>query len=674
MLKLYLKMAFINIRSNRKTYLPYMLSCVFTISIYYIVCSLSSNDKLADLWGGNYIQTYMGFGLGIVSIFALIFLFYINSFLIKRRKGEFGLYNILGMDKKHISGIMFVENIYTFFITIVIGILLGILLDKLMYMIISHMFDADIPLGFYISGLGITHTIRLFGLIFLLIFLNSLRQIYKAKPVELLKSDNAGEKEPKAKWLLAVLGLVCLAAGYIISLTTTNPVAAFGLFFIAVILVIIGTYLMFTAGSIALLKILKKNKNYYYKTNHFVSVSSMMYRMKRNAVGLANICILSTMVLVMLASTLTMQFGIEDSFNKRYPSEIKISAVSEDPALEEVIDATEEAFKQEGLELEDRAIYRNLSFSAVYEKEKDYFNTSTDDFSGMSAFKAYNNLATLIFVPLEDYNKNTGSSETLADGEVLVCSTRAPLENDEINIFDIKLHVKKNIDEFMKDGSSTAYISNGYFVVTKDISAIESILEKQSEAYGDNASFMMSSYTADVSGSRESHKAEIIKAYDSVKEALDSGSLGSNFSGYIDCASAEEDSFGLPFTGLLFICIFLGLLFIMATVLIMYYKQITEGFEDKDRFEIMQNVGMSHREVRKSINSQILIVFFLPLITAGIHIAFAFPFIYRILILMNLFNMKLFALCTGGCFIAFAFFYTIVYTLTSRLYYGIVKH
>ena len=674
MAKLYLKMAFINIKGNRKTYLPYMLSCIFTISIYYIICSLSSNEKIADMWGGNYIQSYMGFGIGIISIFAVIFLFYINSFLIKRRKGEFGLYNILGMDKKHISRIMLVENIYTFIITLAVGILLGILMDKFMYLVMSHMFDSNIPMGFYISKIGIIHTLRLFGIIFLLIFINSVRQIYKAKPVELLKSDNTGEREPKTKWILAVLGVICLASGYIISLTTTNPIAAFGLFFIAVLLVIIGTYLIFTAGSIALLKILKKNKNYYYKTGHFVSVSSMMYRMKRNAVGLANICILSTMVLVMLASTLTMHFGIEDSFNKRYPTEIEITAMSDDPDLEEVISAVENAFKDEGLELEDRVLYKNLSFSAVYDKEKNYFNTNTKEFSGLSALKAYNNVSTLSFVTLDDYNKNTGNNESLKDGEVLVYSTRTPLKSDEINVFDTTLHVKKNIDEFMKDGISTAYISNGYFIVVKDMDSIKMLLDKQFEAYGESASFIMTKYTADVKGLRDDNKAEIIKAYESVNSKLYSDALGKDFSGYIQCASAEEDSFGLPFTGMLFICIFLALLFIMATVLIMYYKQITEGFEDKERFEIMQNVGMSHRKVKKSINSQILSVFFLPLITAGIHIAFAFPFIYRILALMNLFDIKLFALCTGGCFIAFALFYTLVYILTSRLYYGIVKH
>ena len=679
MFKLYPSMALTNIKSSRKTYIPYMISCMLTISLYYIICSLSSNENLTNIYGGNTIQSYMGMGQFIVAIFAVIFLFYINSFLIKRRKKEFGLYNILGMEKRHIAKVIFMETLYTFLASFISGIILGILLDKLMYLVILRIFNESVPLGFYVSVNGIIMSLALFGIIFMLIFLNSVRQVYTSKPVELLKSDNRGEAEPKAKWVLAIIGVICLAAGYFIAVTTENPVSAFALFFVAVVLVIIGTYLVFTAGSIVLLKLLKKNKNYYYKTTHFVSISSMMYRMKRNAVGLGNICILSTMVLVMISATLSINLGLDDSFSKTHPREVHISAMDNDPRYEEVINITENAFKDQGLEFEDRVDYRQLSFSAVYEREDDYFVTDTDAYSsGMSSIQAYNDLGTLTFIPLEDYNDYTGKNETLKEDEVLVYAENAPLEDDNINIFDDSFSVKKHLDEFLPNGSPWVSTPNIYGVVVKDMNVMDSLLEKQAEIYGDNQSFIMREYMADIKGGSEGKEAEIKKASDIISAKIQpqnsNGEAASGeFSGYVECAAVEKETYGDNFIGLFFIGIFLSILFIMATVLIMYYKQITEGYEDKERYEILQNVGMSHKEVKKSINSQVLTVFFLPLITAGVHVGFAFPFIFRILTLLGLLNMKLYAMCNIGCFLVFALFYALVYMLTSKLYYGIVK-
>lgn len=679
MFRLYPSMAFTNIKSSRKTYIPYMISCMLTIALYYIICSLSSNENLTDIYGGNTIQSYMGMGQFIVAIFAVIFLFYINSFLIKRRKKEFGLYNILGMEKRHIAKVIFMETLYTFICSFVSGIVLGILLDKLMYLVILRIFSKSVPLGFYVSANGVMMSLALFGIIFIMIFLNSVRQVYTSKPVELLKSGNKGEAEPKSKWILAITGVICLAAGYFIAVTTENPVSAFALFFIAVVLVIIGTYLVFTAGSIVLLKLLKKNKNYYYKTTHFVSISSMMYRMKRNAVGLGNICILSTMVLVMISATLSINLGLDDSFRRSHPREVHISAMDSDPRYDEVIGITENAFRDQGLELDDKVDYRHLSFSAVYEQDDDYFVTDTDKYSsGLSSIQAYNDLGTLIFIPLEDYNNYTRENENLQDDEVLVYAENAPLEGDEINVFDDSFKVKKHLDKFLPNGSPWISTPNTYHVVVKDMNVLSSLLEKQSEVYGDNQSFIMREYMADIKGGSEGKKAEIQKASDEISEEIhtessDAANEPGAFSGYVECASIERDSYGENFIGLFFIGIFLSILFIMATVLIMYYKQITEGYEDKERYEILQNVGMSHREVKKSINSQVLTVFFLPLITAGIHVGFAFPFIYRILTLLGLFNLKLYAMCNIGCFLVFAMFYALIYALTSKLYYGIVK-
>ena len=698
MAKLYPGMAFTNIKNNWKTYLPYMLSCSLTIALFYIIGSLGANKGISEMWGGDMISSYMTLGQGVTAIFSVIFLFYINSFLVKRRRSEFGLYNILGMEKKHICRVIFLETVYTFLITMAAGLILGILLDKLLYLVISHMLAAKVPLGFYISVSSILQSLALFGGIFLLMFFNSMRHIYRARPVDLLKSRRAGEKEPKAKWILAVIGVICLAAGYYIAVTTDNPVAAIAMFFIAVVLVIVGTYLVFTAGSIALLKLLKKNKGYYYKTKHFVSISAMMYRMKKNAVGLANICILSTMVLVIISTTLSMYLGVNDALKQRYPAEYNITCMVQDnDYFDQGVKALRDNARSEGLTLTHEIAYRDFSFSAIYEKSKDFFVTDPSLYSNFSAMQKYNQLTTFVVVPLEDYNKSMGTNETLGENEVLAYSSRQALPTDTINVFDLSLHVKKTLPDFMANGNTAAKISSGHYLVVKDLSVIKKMKAGQNEALGDKAdkfgSWLEINYMADVTGNAEKQKDQILAAYhktwDDIQAMNDAADAAKSdapqpssiamakadpgFNGSLECRTNEEASFRGVYSGLFFVGIFLGILFLMATILIMYYKQITEGYEDKQRFTILQNVGMSHHEVKQTIRSQILTVFFLPLVTAGVHIGFAFPFLYRILTLMNLFNLRLFTLCTVGCFLAFALFYGVVYWLTSRIYYGIVK-
>lgn len=675
---LYPGMALTNIKNNRKTYIPYMLSCILTISIFYIIGSLSSNESIRALRGGDIIQSYMTFGQAAVAVFSVIFLFYINSFLVRKRITEFGLYNILGMEKRHISRIVFFETLYTFFISIAVGLGVGILLDKLMYLIVLNILDADITFGFHISAAALLRSFALFGAIFFLILLSTLRRIYQTDPIHLLRSDSFGEREPKAKWILAVLGIACLAAGYIIAVTTKNPIAAFTMFFAAVILVIIGTYLVFTAGSITLLKLLKRKKSYYYNAKHFISISGMMYRMKRNAVSLGNICILSTMVIVMLSTTLAMYLGASDSVMQRYPKEIMIESPADDPQFKNTIDTLQDTMTDHGLQLTDPLYYRELSISTVYDKGSDQFSTDLSLYDGTDVLSAYNHLSSLVFVPLEDYNKAMRQQEKLAEDEVLIYSNRLPLDTDSVNVLGRSFHVAGTLDEFMPSGNAAANILSSHFIVVKDLSVVEALDKLQKEAYGKYASQIMTHYMADVSGDPEENEDAILAACSDTRKLVysdpdESSDLSPAFSGSIQCRSGEVESYLTDFSGLFFIGIFLGLLFIIATVLIMYYKQISEGYEDKERFAILQNVGMSHREVRRTINSQVLTVFFLPLVTAGIHTAFAFPFLYRILTLLSLFNIKLFACCCIGCFLTFAVFYGIVYAATSKLYYKIVK-
>lgn len=699
MTRIYPGMAFSNIIKNRRVYLPYMIACTFTTAIYYIICSLGDNSSLTELWGGNIIRTYMGVGQLIVSIFAVIFLFYVNSFLLKRRQSEFGLYNILGMEKRHIAKIIAFETLYTYIVVAVCGTVFGILLDKLIYLILLKMLGAAVPVGFYISGSAIAKSLILTGAIFVLMLLNSIRLIHKARPVELLRSDSAGEREPKAKWALAVLGVILLGAGYYIAVTVKNPITAFMLFFAAVVLVIAGTYLLFTAGSIALLKLLRKNKNYYYRTKHFISISSMLYRMKRNAAGLANICILSTMVLVMVSATMFMYLGSNEMLRIRYPAEFVMTASVDDPGAPEAASLLDDAISKEGLAGKDAITYRDLSLNAFYDENTGGFTTDPDIYQSSSAVDMLDQISTFVFIPLEDYNRCSGRHMKLdSDSDVLVYYTgsSAALDpaSDTITIDGQQFDIRHELDSMIRNSNIVASINGGCFIIVKDISVIEKILETSAELSGDDQSFISFNYMTDIKGDPKENSDAVSRVYDQALAAIsgldadgstDQGGSADTDGGNgesatapgstvsLQCRSVESVSYTADFTGLFFIGIFLGLLFLMATVLIMYYKQLTEGYEDRKRFEILQNVGMSHTEVRRSINSQILIVFFLPLVTAGIHVAFDFPFIFRVMTLMNLFDKKLFALCTAGCFLAFTVFYIVVYLLTSRLYYRIVR-
>lgn len=653
----YPKLAANNIKKNSKTYIPYILTCIFTAAMYYIIHSLSNNEGISTLIGSDTISITLGLGNSITAIFAIIFLFYTNSFLIKRRKKEFGLFNILGMEKKHLLRVIGYETLYIALISLTLGIAIGILLDKLMYLSVLKLMGVEISLGFYISWSSILSTIILFSIIFFIIFINSLRQVHLSNPIELLRSSNFGEKEPKTKWAMAILGFVCLGLGYYIALTTKNPVAAISLFFVAVILVIVGTYLVFTAGSIAFLKVLRKNKNYYYNVKHFTSVAGMIYRMKQNAVGLANICILSTMVLVMISSTSSMMMGMEDIINERYPYDISIYSDGSDTNKNNLlVEEIENSISSEKVEKE--VAYSYLNFAGI--KDKDKFITNRDSNSVV-----VNNINNLIFITLEDYNKVASESKVLEDGEVLLYSNRDKYEYDTINVFDKSYKIVERVDDFLGNGIISANVASSQFIVVKDKGELDYLYRAQKDTFGENASEIEFMYGIDLKV--DDNEKEVI--YNNIIDTLNN--KGFDFIG--ETKAGSRSSFLSLYGGLFFIGIFLGALFIMATILIIYYKQISEGYDDKERFEIMQKVGMSNEEVQGAIRSQVLTVFFLPLITAGIHISFAFPFILKILSMLNLTNTKLFILCTVVSFIIFTLIYSIIYILTARVYYKIVR-
>lgn len=658
----YFRLAFDNLKKNAKMYIPFILSCILTITMYYMVSSLSMNPSMVDMLGGDIMQEILGLGIYVITIFAVIFLFYTNSFLIKRRKREFGLFNILGMEKKHLSIVIALESLIVFFISMVLGIGIGILLDKAFYLLIAKMLNASIALGFYISYQSIVSSIILFLIIFILMYLFSLVQINLSNPIELLHSDQHGEKEPKTKWLLALIGLVCLGTGYYMSISIKDPVTAFAFFMIAVILVVIGTYMLFTAGSIVILKLLRKNKRYYYKTNHFISVSNMIYRMKQNAVGLGNICILSTMVLVMLSTTISLWVGMKDIIETRFPRDITVSinSVESNQALY-TIDDIDHAIKQAGIQTDDELFYRTLSVSAFNKG-----NTYTFGNENMS-LQDISNVVVLYFITLDDYNRTEGTNVSLAPDEVLVFPDGKQFDHKTIDISSNTFKVKGVLDSIKADSNYSANVQNSMFVVVDSMDTLFMIDDLQKQIYGDNASYIRTSYDFNLSKSEEM----------SVQEATDA--LIANYPGditymMVDTQEGNYENILSLYASFLFIGIFLSFLFIMATVLIMYYKQITEGYEDKKRFEIMQKVGMDKHEVKKTINSQVLTVFFLPLIVAAIHIVFAFPMIEKMLRLLYLDNTNLYIMITVICFGGFALVYILIYFLTSKVYYGIVRN
>ena len=630
-----------------------------TVAMFYIVKSLSYNPGLKNMVGSNTMMTMMSMCSVMIALFAIIFLFYTNSFLVKRRKKEFGVFNILGMEKSHIAKTMAWENFYVTLISIAGGLVIGIALDKAMFLLIAQVLNEEISLGFFISDKAIISTVVMFCIIFLLILLNSIRQIQTANPIELLTAGNAGEREPKTKWVLTILGLLSLGTGYYIALAIKNPLTALVYFFFAVILVIIGTYMLFTAGSIALLKILRKNKKYYYKTKHFTSISGMIYRMKQNAVGLANICILSTAVLVMVSSTSSLMLGMQDVIATRYPDDFIVysNETSEERAYES-FDAIRELQEKQNLNVTSEREYRYLVFPAFI--SGDTFEVTRD-----ANFSSLGNLNNLIFVSLSDYNRVMGTDKTLAEDEILVYSDRLQFDYPTLKIFDREYSVKEKIDEFIGNGLIVAVAANTQFIVLPDGTDIEELYALQKETLSDGASEIQYYYGFNSDADEETQRA----FYRTLLEDY----VGHGYEGTIESKADSRSEFVGLYGGFFFIGIFLGILFIMATVLIIYYKQISEGYDDKQRYEIMQKVGMTHQEIKNSIHSQVLTVFFLPLIVAGIHIAVTFPIITKLLALLNLLNVQLFLTCTVVCHVVFAVMYLLIYLLTARTYYKIVS-
>lgn len=638
---IYEKLAVTNLKNNRKTYVPYIFTGVLTVMMFYIIDALSRGDGITQ----NTLKICLQYATGVIIVFAVIFLFYTNSFLIKRRKKEIGVYNFLGMGKRHIARMMAVETILTAGISILGGLVFGIIFGKLMYLLLLKILHNSVDMQFSVNGTAIVQTVILFAGIFLLTYLYNILQIQLVNPVELLHGGNQGEKEPKSRWLLVIVGVAALGNGYWIALTTEAPLEALLKFFVAVVCVIIGTYALFIAGSIVVLKILRKNKAYYYNPKHFTSVSGMIYRMKQNGAGLANICVLSTMVLVMVSTTVSLYAGMEDILDSRFPRDVSIVCNEADTNNEETLQRLiKEQCEKAGVKITDRVRYRYGSMNAVLKG---------NNLEKIEQYYPDNHFYYVEMITQEEYNRIEKQNVSLKEQEILTYTTNGKCGKKQINIAGQNYQVKKELSEMTSQPKSTVEMYKTLYIVFANAEQIERI---ESFSYADKFN---------LKGDDGKQKETLEQIQNEFYEKFPDGTMESRM--------LSRSSFYELYGGLFFIGIYLGSMFIMATVLIIYYKQISEGYDDRERYQIMQKVGMSKKEVKRSIRSQVLSVFFLPLVVAVIHVAVAFKVMTKILGVLNLTNVSLFAVCTIITIAVFAVFYIIVYSITAKEYYRIVN-
>lgn len=656
--RLYCRLAVTNLKNNRQFYLPYILAGMVTAMMFYIMRAIQGSDEIASMRGAETVSIMLTMGLVIVALCTGIFLFYTNSFVMKRRRKELGVYNILGMEKKHIAKVMAWEAFILYVLSVSGGIVLGWMFHKLTAMFLAKLTGMSESIPFYISGSGCLQTAELFGVIYLLMLLYNFLQVSLANPITLLHGNNVGEREPKVKWFAAMSGIVCILVGYYLAVSARGVLEAVNMFFVAVLLVIAGTYALFLSVSIAFLKMLKNNKKYYYQTAHFITVSGMLYRMKRNAVGLANICVLSTMVLVIISTTVCLYAGGEDSLKTNFPKELSttlyLNDVPEQADREYLMGLIADTAQRHNLNMTNVLAYADIVKVIHMEGNVvEYYDNSNTSYN-------YTDMGMLYLMARADYEKFTGHTyEPIAPGSVKVITSSA-FEEDVIQIFDTEYLVAEQTafpEDFPKEGvQSFLGDTQLIYVIVEDVRALASFLSDEVQYH----------IELDTGGTPEEQTAFAA----AVREALKSS--GNQLEYTVYSREEQRDEYMKLNGGFLFLGLFLGVLFLMITMLIIYYKQISEGFEDRERFAIMTKVGMGRSVVKAAINTQVRTVFFMPIVVAVLHLSMAFPMLKTIMFVFGLMNTELFVGCLIVTAVLFAVIYFIVFKLTSRSYYKIV--
>lgn len=657
----YLKLASTNLKKNHRGYLPFLISMLFLVAINTMTQVIVNNEGMRALPGGDSASSMFGLGHIVIMIFTVIFSFYTNSFLLKQRKKELGLYNILGLGKRELYQLMIWESFLSFFIVLITGLITGVVLSKLAFLVLRRLISVGNEFVFQLLPESLGFVFLLFLGIFFLLLLINCWQIKKTNPISLLHGSKKGEQEPKARWIIAILGLVFLGSGYGIAVTIDSPISALTLFFVAIILVILGTYCLFMAGSIALLKLLKRNERFYYKTNHFISISSMMHRMKQNAAGLASICILSTMVLVTAATTGSLFFGQKDVQNTRYPRDVMISTVQQPEKVKAAIEAVS-AEKQAPI---TKQVYLTSTKSIMFQpKNGNYQLTPLEDFYNSKSAT----IALISFMTAQEYAKHTDETVNLKDDEIYFYPVSGDIDGNQLKLEDQKFKIKKRINKFPGINQQIE-LTDSFVVILANQSVLEQCLSDwfpKKAVAAENYPEYNFMFNTDLKG--EKNQLDFAQT---LRNQLNQ-QLGDSQVRIVDKYTFVSEN--KIFTGgFFFLGIIFGATFILATALIIYYKQISEGIDDRERFEILQKVGMSHREVKKVIRSQVMMVFSFPLVVAVIHLGFAFPLIKKLLVLFGLVNWKLFLLVCVIVTVIFAILYFVVYRLTARSYYQLVE-
>ena len=676
---LYPRLAWDGLRKNKRLFTPYLLTCICMVMMFYILSFLGSPETCALLpRGSNTTGKILNLGSFVIFVFSAIFLYYTNSFLVRRREREFGLYNVLGMNKRNLARIVTWESLITAVLSLVLGLALGIVLSKLAELGLVNMLGGDINYRIRIDVDSLTRALGLYAIIFAVIWLSTVVRVGRSSAVALLRSESVGEKPPKANWLLGLAGVVILAAAYYLAVSITNPLDAIVWFFVAVILVIIGTYLLLVAGSVLLCRVLQKNKKYYYRPEHFVSVSSMAYRMKRNGAGLASVCIIATMILVMISSSSCLYFGAKDAVMTRFPRETNITLNAENTAQLE--DANLDIYRkgiadyaaEHDIPVKNVQDYRFINLSGFLDGD-----TAQCYYRRAGVSVSYADIRDFYIISAKDYAAKTGETVSLADDEVLLLTNKCSYDRGTLTLSMENVshtwRVKSVQSGSIVPPSVGGLVAQITLIVNDPAAAVEGFRTRDEDdmtllrfewIYGFDTGL-------DDEASIE-FEFDLASAIGQLVPETDNENFGYSYLMTNSRGEASEDFYG-SYGALFFIGIMLTLVFMLAAVLILYYKQISEGYEDQKRFEIMQKVGMTKKEIRRSIDSQLLTVFFLPLLLAGVHLAFAFPMIRRLLELFSLYNVGLFVTTTLVSFGAFALLYTIVYRLTAKAYYNIVS-
>lgn len=661
-MKLYWKLALGNIWRNRKLYLPFLLGCSISVFCLYTFCMMAFNPGISKMRGGESLALVLALGIVVMVVFTFLFMIYANSFLFKRRLKELGLYSVLGLEKRHVARMLLVETAVSAVLSLAAGLALGMLLGKLMFLFVQRLVGVPVPLTSGVSVPALLVCVAFFSAAFVLLLLLNVLRMRLACPATLLMGSQQGEREPKSRWVLAVFGLACMVAGYWMALEVRSPMEAIFIFFVAVLLVILGTYALFIAGSILVLKGLKRIKGYYYTRKHFITLSGMLYRMKQHAAGLATICILSTMVIVTLGTTMALYTGQRDVLKREFPYQLHMQVVDETGG--EYAEA--EALRAQALaDTPGVTIADEISLDTWY-----FYVTYQDGTFGvlnrarLESLADYSIAAQVTLLTQGEYERVTGERLDLQGDELAVfrLQTGEPLP-DCFVMGNRSYPIKTVLDTFLRQQHIGASIFGEYALICSDETKVTQVLADLSP----DTELMQHERRIewDLVGEKEA-----CAAYSDRLLQLTNGT-GTRLN--YQSVYLMEPSWKALSAGFLFLGLFIGLMFLMATALIIYFKQVSEGYNDHDRFIILQKVGMDKEQVKSTVNQQILSVFLLPLLVAGVHTIGASNMMRQLLAIFGLGNTTLINLSILITAALFALVYGTVYLLTSRAYYKLVR-